>query len=383
MSRRSLLLLVLGGLSLLGGLTGALALLGIGMPGGASRLAAAHGMLMVLGFLGTMIALERAAALDRAWAYLAPLAAGLGALGLLLGAPGGLVGGLFLLAGMVFVGMYLVFERIQPVLHIHLQAVAALAWPIAVLLWLSGRPVAGIVPWLVALLVLIIVGERLELSRLGNVPDGTQMMLMGSSAIFVSGVVLTVWMPDAGMRVAGAGLVVLAAWLASHDLARRTVRMNGVTRFIALCLLAGYAWLGVAGLLWLAGGTSAGMALHDARLHAVFLGFVMSMVFGHAPVIIPAVLRVPLPYHRRFYAHLALLHIGLALRIGGGDVLGVRELWQMGGLINVIALLLFVAASSGAVIGELRARRRTAPSRVRSGAIQEQTGKERRQPVVQ
>jgi hypothetical protein len=35
----------------------------------------------------------------------------------------------------------------------------------------------------------------------------------------------------------------------------------------------------------------------DAVIHAAFLGFAMSMVMAHAPVIPPAVLRRPLPYH--------------------------------------------------------------------------------------
>jgi hypothetical protein len=83
----------------------------------------------------------------------------------------------------------------------------------------------------------------------------------------------------------------------------------------------------------------------------------MSMVFGHAPVIVPAVLRVPFPYQQRFYAHLALLHAGLLLRVVAGDLLGWRPLWQAGGVINVVALLVFVASSAAAVIQGFAARR--------------------------
>jgi hypothetical protein len=46
---------------------------------------ALHGPLMVSAFLGTVIALERAVALGRTWAYGAPLGAGLGGLALLAG----------------------------------------------------------------------------------------------------------------------------------------------------------------------------------------------------------------------------------------------------------------------------------------------------------
>ncbi|MEO8246128.1 MAG: hypothetical protein ABI622_03320 [Chloroflexota bacterium] len=367
--RRSLALLSLGGLSLLAGLTGALVLLGLGMPTATTHLGTAHGLLMVLGFLGTMIALERAVALGRTWAYLAPLGSGLGAVALLLGAPPTVAGALLVAAGIVLVSMYVAFDRIEAALHIRTQAVAAIAWPVAALLWLAGRPVSAVVPWLVAFLVLIIAGERLELSRMGQLASRARLGFIGAGAVFSAGVVLTLLLPDAGVRVAGLGLVALAGWLASHDLARRTVRMGGVTRFIAICLLIGYAWLALAGVLWIGFGSTGGAA-YDAMLHAIFLGFVISMVFGHAPVIIPAVLRVPLPYHSRFYLHLGLLHAGLLLRIAGGDLLGSHVLWQLGSVLNVIALLLFVVSSAAAVLQELYQRRGSQPRRAIPTALQ-------------
>ena len=74
------------------------------------------------------------------------------------------------------------------------------------------------------------------------------------------------------------------------------LRATGLTRYIALCLLAGYAWLALSGVLLAMGASfDNGRALWDAALHSILLGFVFSMVFGHAPVILPAVLRVALP----------------------------------------------------------------------------------------
>ena len=73
-------LLTLGGMGLLAGLTGALVLLGVPMPAPARGLGADHGVLMTLGFLGTLISLERAVALGRGWGYLAPLLTGAGGL---------------------------------------------------------------------------------------------------------------------------------------------------------------------------------------------------------------------------------------------------------------------------------------------------------------
>ncbi|MGJ3560863.1 hypothetical protein ACR6C2_30315 [Streptomyces sp. INA 01156] len=61
------MLLLPAGLALLAGLDAALLLLGLPAPVTADRLPEVHGVLMVLGFVGTLIALERAVALGRPW----------------------------------------------------------------------------------------------------------------------------------------------------------------------------------------------------------------------------------------------------------------------------------------------------------------------------
>ena len=86
-----------------------------------------------------------------------------------------------------------------------------------------------------------------------------------------------------------------------------------------MCLLSGYAWLAIGGgvVIVAAGGLAPGTPSYDAALHALTLGFVFSMVFGHAPIILPAVLRVAVPYHPTFYLPLALLHVSLIVRLAG------------------------------------------------------------------
>src|SRR5450759_3059748 len=122
--------------ALLAGLTGALVLLGVPMPAGTLPLAATHGVLMTLGFLGTLIALERAVALGRSWGYAAPVGAGLGAMALVLGLPVALGAALLVVGGAAFVGMYVAFDRIEAAFHTRVQAVGAAAWLVAALLWL-------------------------------------------------------------------------------------------------------------------------------------------------------------------------------------------------------------------------------------------------------
>ncbi|HEX5828936.1 MAG TPA: hypothetical protein VFY23_15535 [Candidatus Limnocylindrales bacterium] len=361
-SVRRLALLGLAGAALVTGLLGALALLGvIALPG--TRLAGSHGLLMTLGFLGTLIALERAVALGQPWGYVAPLASGLAGVGLVVGAPGIVVSGLFLVASVVFLAMYVTFLGVDAELHTWVMTAGALGWTLAAVLLVTGRPVSDAVPALAALLILTIAGERLELSRIRRPSRRAQVVFVGAAAVFAGGVLVAVAAPDLGLRIGGAGMLAMAAWLARHDLARRTVHARGVTRFIAVCLLAGYAWLAIGGLTWLAWGATPPLLARDAMIHALFLGFVISMVFGHAPVILPAVLRVPLPYRPWFYGHVALLHAGLVVRVLVGDVLGFTAAWQLGGVLTVAAMALFVVASASTVLASLLAgRRRVAPA---------------------
>jgi hypothetical protein len=362
-ARRRLPLLALGVVSLLTGLWGGLLLLGLPVPSLRASATADHGLLMTLGFLGTVISLERAVALGRNWAFTAPAAAGTGGLAVLVGAPA-LVGQLLLcLASVVLVVVYVAVQRIQPALHLLVMTGGAICWYVATLLWLGGWSVPRLVPWLVGFLVLTILGERLELARVALLTPASVRHFVAGATAFGVGLLLSTASGDAatlGVRLGGVGLAALALWGTRHDVARRTVKVPGVTRFMAVCLLAGYVWLLATGVTWLVvGDLGRSIATYDAALHAVFLGFVMSMIFGHAPVIVPAVLRMRLPFQKGFYAHVVLLHTSLLVRLVGGDALHSRMAWQVGGVGNEIAVLLFLAASAAAVVS---ARRRPAPT---------------------
>jgi hypothetical protein len=164
-----------------------------------------------------------------------------------------------------------------------------------------------------------------------------------------------------GDALFAAGLLALALWLLKQDLARRTVLGSGLTRFIAVCLLSGYAWLAIGAAIVLAAGLAPGTPSYDAAVHALALGFVFSMVFGHAPIIFPAVLRVAVPYHPAFYVPLALLHLSLIVRLAG-DAAGRFDWTRAGGLSNAVALAAFIVGTIAAVIRGARARRLPAAS---------------------
>ncbi len=352
---------------LLAGLWEGLVYLGLPLPAGGVSLNANHGPIMVLGFLGTFIALERAVALGKAWGYLAPAAAGAGGLAVSAGAPGSLGEALIGLGGLVLVAIFVAVHRIQPSLHNVVLTAGAVCWVVATGLWLAGWDIARLVPWLAGFLVLTIAGERLELSRMAGTSRRARGLFTCAAAVFAAGLLASLAAgaaaPDpggpvpAGIRITGVGLIVLAAWLARYDIARRTVRGHGVTRYMAVALLSGYAWLVVAGVLWTGVGQMADGPAFDAELHAIFLGFVMSMIFAHAPVIVPSVLGRPLPFRPALYAPLVLLHASLMLRLAG-DWAGDTDAWQWGGSLNEVAVLLFLILAASLVIRSGRVTRR-------------------------
>lgn len=325
-------LLALGFLSLALGVAGGLVRLGASFPAPSGAIAL-HGALMVSGFLGTVIGLERAVALGRLWAYAAPLASGLGGLCLVLGyATAGCA--LLALAAAVLVAASLAVLARQASLEMATLAAGAVAWLVGNLSLYAGAPA---VPWWIAFFALTIGGERLELSRYLKRGAFARVAFMVLAAALLAA--------PLSPRLLGVVLVLLALWLWVFDLARVTVRQKALPRYIAWCLLAGYAWLALGGAL-LALETA-----NDAALHAIFVGFVFSMVFGHAPVILPAVLRVKLPYHPVLYAPLVLLHASLIARVFVSVPLGA---WG-----NAAAIALFIATAATLALSRASSARPT------------------------
>lgn len=355
-------LLLPGIIALVTGLHGGLQRLGWEPPG-TYDLSFVHGPLMVAGFFGTLISLERAVALQSLWAYAAPLAAGLGALALLAGLAPATGAALFVLGAIGLLAGLVVVTLRQPSLHAGTMAAGAGCWLIGALVWLGGAPVRDAVPWWMLFLALTIAGERLELSRLLRRPDWAPAAFAAIAVAAVGGALLFNVAGGIGLRLLGLAFLALALWLARFDLARHTVRQSGLTQFVAVCLLGGYVWLAVTGaLLLLTPEPFAGLA-YDASLHALFAGFVFAMVFGHAPIIFPAVLRVPVPHHAIAYLPLGLLHLSLLARVAG-DLAAIDDLRSWGGFGNAVAVFLFLGLTIARIVwGLATSRRHAAASR--------------------
>ena len=334
------LLLFCAAQGLLLGLYTGLIRLGMSSPQAFNLGPLTHGPLMINGFLATLIALERGAALEKMWTYIAPFSFAVSTLLLMFGAAQS--GGYFLLLGSVtLVGIMIYLCVIQSVSHHYIMAGGAISLLIGNLFFIVDSPIFMLIGWWIAFPLLTIFGERLELNRIMRPPK---------KAVQIFTVLITLWLLSlAGIHFSrnpswmfgSIILIALAAWLIRYDVARRTIKSVQWTRYSAWSLLLGYGWIIVGGILGLIYGLPTAGLLYDAVLHIFFVGFVFSMIFAHASVIIPSLTGRIVPYSNYFYLPLILLHGFLAVRIVG-DLLNMHMIRLIGSYGNVVAILLFL-----------------------------------------
>jgi hypothetical protein len=348
-----LLAIAAAALALIFGLRAGLLRLGWDLPGNAD--ATLHGPLMICGFLGTVISLERAVAARRIWAYGAPAASALGAVALATGyvLPAQAA---FVVAGVVLLGVSVAFCLRVPALFTGMLAIAAAAWGVGSVLWAMGSPVAIASGWWLAFLIITIAAERVELSRIVEPPRWSGAVLTIGAALILLGAARGELARNGG-EAYGAGLLVIAICLARFDVARFTIRQRQQARFSAFCVLAGYVWLAASGLLlaferigtW----AFAWAFTYDAALHMMAIGFVFSMIFAHAPTIVPVIVGSRPAYTALLYGPLGLLHVSLALRVAG-DLLESVAARNLSGALTVLAVLTYAAALASASLRQRR-----------------------------
>ncbi len=299
-----------------------------------------HGFLMIGGFLGTLIGLERALALKLWWPWLVPLGAVLGGIILLFGFYTLLSGLLITISGAIMTIVFIYIFYRQSVAHNALLALAAFCWFIGSTLWTIGWPVHRLVYWLMGFLVLTITAERLELNRILILDKSKKMSLIGANLLFLSSLALSLIFEIYGNILIGFSMIVLATWLLLFDIAGKTMTLSGEKGFVGRALFIGYLWLGLGGILLVIFPTASAGYIYGSILHVVFLGFVFSMIFGHSLTIFPAVVNLPVSYHPVLYIPFILLHFSIAVRLFG-NYLQAPNLRLSGGILNTLAILIF------------------------------------------
>ena len=199
-------------LALLGALWAALMRVGWQLPPLPVPLAGQHGALMISGFLGTLVSLERAVALQRKWAYAAPLLAGIGGVTLLIGLPPEIGRGLITLGSIGLVLIFAFIYRLHPTIDVITMTLGSVMWLTGNLLWLVGPSIVYAVPWWAGFLILTIAGERIELSRVLMLKPISRTIFKIAVVVFSIGLALSLVAFDGGLKLSGLGLIMLGAW---------------------------------------------------------------------------------------------------------------------------------------------------------------------------
>ncbi|EQD34081.1 putative membrane protein, partial [mine drainage metagenome] len=148
------------------GLWAALWMIGWPLPLIPASSGASHGVLMVDGVLASLIGIERAVALERRVFYAAPLVTALGAISLVF------TGNLTTAFSIVTVGALLlllnfaVILRRQPAVHTAVHLIGAGCLVGGNLLGVLNYDIPFLIPLWGSFLVLLLAGERLELTRI-------------------------------------------------------------------------------------------------------------------------------------------------------------------------------------------------------------------------
>ncbi len=273
--------------------------------------AARHGFLMVSGLFGTLISLERTLILpDRSWLGI-PILSALAVVALLLDFDTTAFS-LQLLAALLLTALYLKQAWQYREIYFGGLILSSLAWGMSALVLLlgGGFPVASI--WYLLFLLFTIVAERLELSKFVAVPPWGRPLLMGLMiALILSQAIPFHW---GSHYISGLLIAAIAYWLLRFDIVNINLRKQGFFYYVGSTLFGGYLWLLLCGIL---------MALplqafyhYDAVLHSFFIGFAFSMLYAHAPIIFPALLRRrQRPFHPLLYIPVIATHLLLLLRL--------------------------------------------------------------------
>ncbi|SIN81875.1 hypothetical protein [Algoriphagus halophilus] len=321
--------------------------LGLDLP--VSRVFLHHGAMMTGSFLGTVILIERIVTFKKKWLFALPI---INASSLLffylnwnqIAFSCLIIGSL----GLVFV-FYLINLK-QTELGYQMMWVGSAMWLVGNAHLLIFQKYANSIIWWMGFLLLTIVGERMELTRFLPLSQFKKNILMLFLLLFVISCVLPFHL--GGQLLTGISMTGIGFWLLLYDMVRKSIKKPGIHRFSALTLSFAYSWLAVAGIFFLF--NQSGSISYDALIHSFFLGFVFSMIFAHAPIILPGVLGLASkPYHSVWYFWVGIFQLSLVVRILG-DFLSFLSWKQVGGFINGVVILIFIVNVVGLLMVNVR-----------------------------
>lgn len=305
-----------------------------------------HGTLMVGGFLGTLISLERAMVMKNKFWLLFPLISGL-SIPAILWLGWATVGVTFLLISSFGLILVLYFQSLKhPVLYQYIMAVGGVCWFLGNFRLFHSGLLAAAVPWWMGFLLLTIVGERLELSKFLPTPNLAKKGLALILGVFILGI----WLPfhGSGRYLMGLSVLLVSVWLFAFDMAKIASRKPGQFKYIGVGLRVGYLWLFFNGALLIF--YSHHPLFYDLFLHTFFLGFTFSMIWAHAPIILPMVMNMKQkPFHPILWLGWSVFQLSLIGRIAS-SIMKTPEYRAAFGFINGWSILIMFGLMAGILI---------------------------------
>ncbi|MDN3670691.1 hypothetical protein QWY93_15310 [Echinicola jeungdonensis] len=302
------------------------------------KAAALHGLLMVGGFMGTMISLERSLIMKKKGWLLVPVIS-------LLSIPIYL-GGYFTLgiwaqvlasAGLVTL-MYFQYSQ-RKLSEQLLLMVGAMFWLVGNILVLKTQFIPQGSSWWIGFIMLTIVGERLEFGKFLPNPKWSRPLMFVLLGLFTLGLLFP--FHQMGHQLVGTTTIGAGLWLIRFDMARFAVRKQGIHRFIGWGLLMGYCWLVLFGCIVLAFPNHP--LYYDLFLHSFFLGFAFSMIWAHGPIMLPTFLKIHHTiYHPLMWVIWGFFQVSLIARLGFGFVQNMEARKWLGVVNGWIIILFFV-----------------------------------------
>jgi hypothetical protein len=293
-----------------------------------------HGAIMVGGFLGTLVALEKIIPLKNKNLYLIPILNISSVVFFFVNQP---QISFYLLAissaALSFVFFYYLKKQ-RSIIYL-LMLLGTICWLIGNILLLTRLFYPLAFPWWAAFALFVIAAERIELMKFLPVSNASKTFFVTVLFSFVIGVLFS--FHGIGNLIIGVSLIIISLWLMRNDMIGINLKKKNLSKYVAISLLAGYVALLLTGIFFFI--LSDQWLTYDAIVHSFFIGFVFSMIFAHGPIILPGVMGVSVtPFNKILYLWLSLLHVSWLMRIFS-DVLIEFEIRKTSGLISATAIL--------------------------------------------
>jgi hypothetical protein len=293
-----------------------------------------HGAIMVGGFLGTLIALEKIIPLKKKSLYIIPVLNALSVVFYFLNQPKIAVY-ILVISSTSLAFVFLYYFRMQRTIIYVLMLLGAIWWLVGNLLLLTKSFYPLAFPWWTAFALFIIAAERIELMKFLPVSKASKNFFVLLLLCFVSGVLFS--FHGTGNLICGLALIGTSVWLMRNDMIGINLKKRNMPRYVAVSLLCGYVALFLTGIFFFS--LSDQWLNYDAIVHSFFLGFVFSMIFAHGPIILPGIMGISAtPFNKILYFWLVLLQVSWLMRVLA-DVMVEMNIRKISGLISVASIL--------------------------------------------